>query len=48
MFPQEKWEKKGQPRETAKFCDSQIYCLLAMNTEGIEEAKVKALYNKNN
>lgn len=35
-------------RNCAKFCDRQIHCLLTMNPEGIEEAKVKALYNKDN
>lgn len=41
--------KEGAAKKNcAKFCDSQIYCLLTMNTEGMEEARIKAFYNNNN
>lgn len=39
------WSAK---KNTAKICDSQIYCVLTINTKGTEEARVKALCNKNN
>lgn len=35
--------KEGAAKKNCtKFCDSQIYCLLTMNTEGMEEARIKA------